>query len=289
MDAPAHITIGTCAWSFEDWRGVFYPENLPANRWLEFYSRNFPAIEVDSTFYHAPAPHVTAHWHEVTPDGFRFACKLPREITHERKLRECEEPLREFLDALLPLGGKLACVLIQLPPYFAPEHDEAALRQFVHALPRGVRFAIEFRHHGWHQPRIVHLLEEHRVAWVWCDMTPLDHQQEGAFEFLPDATDFLYVRLMGDLEKKYASVGERAHQYRALTWPRDAALENWAERVRQAAASHAEIFIAANNHFEGFAPLTCRRMARLLDLPLNDPAPGEDAEGESDDGQLELL
>src|SRR4051812_20944428 len=93
LDAPANIKIGTCAWSYEDWRGVFYPEHLPAGERLEFYARHFPAVEVDSTFYHAPTPHVAAHWAEVTPPDFAFSCKLPREITHERKLRDSAEAL----------------------------------------------------------------------------------------------------------------------------------------------------------------------------------------------------
>ncbi|MEO6788271.1 MAG: DUF72 domain-containing protein, partial [Chthoniobacteraceae bacterium] len=78
MTAPdiANLRIGTCAWAFEDWRGVFYPEHLPAADRLAFYSRSFSAVEVDSTFYHSPAPHVSEHWAAVTPPGFRFMCKV---------------------------------------------------------------------------------------------------------------------------------------------------------------------------------------------------------------------
>jgi uncharacterized protein YecE (DUF72 family) len=290
LDKPAQIKIGTCAWSYEDWRGVFYPEHLPAAARLEFYARHLPAVEVDSTFYHAPAAPVAAHWAEMTPADFAFSCKLPREITHERKLRDSAEPLREFLAALEPLGGKLWCVLVQLPPFFQPARDETALRDFVRHLPREVRFAIEFRHADWHHPRIAHLLTEHRVAWVWNDLTSLDHQQEGAFEFLPDTTDFLYVRLMGDLEKKYAANGRRIHQYRELMWPRDSALDSWVVRVNQAATEHRRIFVAVSNHYEGFAPHTARRLGDRLGFSF--PAPefgpaGETAEGGG--GQMDLL
>ena len=176
MNPGPAIHIATCAWSFEDWRGAFYPAHLPQARWLEFYARHFPAVEVDSTFYHVPTPHTAAHWFEVTPPGFRFACKLPREITHERKLRDAADMLAEFLTALEPLGEKLACVLVQTPPFFTPQHDASALREFVRGLPGGVRFAFEFRHAGWHVPRFAHLLEEHRVCWVWSDSTALAQQ-----------------------------------------------------------------------------------------------------------------
>jgi uncharacterized protein YecE (DUF72 family) len=280
------IKIGTCAWSHEDWRGIFYPEHLPAGDRLKFYARHLPAVEVDSTFYHAPAPQVAAHWAEVTPPDFAFACKLSREITHERKLRESEELVCEFVEALRPLGGKLWCVLVQLPPFFQAARDETALRQFVRHLPGGVRFAIEFRHADWHHPRIAHLLSEHGVAWAWNDLTSVEHQKEGAFEFLPDTTDFLYVRLMGDLERKYDHTGQTIRRYTELIWPREAGLESWAVRIEQALPAHPRVFVAVNNHYEGFAPETARRLGKRLgfDFPAaeisNRPAGGD---------QLELL
>jgi uncharacterized protein YecE (DUF72 family) len=290
LDAHANIKIGTCAWTYEDWRGVFYPEHLPANARLEFYARHLPAVEVDSTFYHAPTPQAVAHWAEATPADFAFACKLPRDITHERKLRDCVEPLHAFLAALAPLGRKLWCVVAQLPPSFQPRRDEGALRDFVRHLPAEVRFAIEFRHADWHQPRIAHLLEEHRVAWVWNDLTALDHQQEGAFEFRPDTTDFLYVRLMGDLKKKYGEDGQKIHRYTKLLWPREAALESWSVRLQQESDNHPRVFVAVSNHFEGYAPLTAQRLAERLGFSLTLPDLAEREEPSSaDDRQLDLL
>jgi uncharacterized protein YecE (DUF72 family) len=290
LDKAANIKIGTCAWSYEDWRGVFYPEHLPAADRLEFYARHLPGVEVDSTFYGAPSPQVAAHWAAVTPTDFAFTCKLSREITHERKLRDCTGLLQEFLEPLKALGEKLWCVLVQMPPFFQPSRDETALREFVRHLPADVRFAIEFRHADWHHPRIAHLLAEHGVSWAWNDLTSLDHQEEGAFEFLPDITDFLYVRLMGDLEKKYTASGQRIHHYRELMWPRDAALESWSVRVHQAVAEHRRIFVAVSNHYEGFAPHTARRLGERLGFTF--PAPAELDGGANADGdgrQLELL
>lgn len=289
MDTLANIKIGTCAWSFDDWRGVFYPEHLPSGDRLEFYARHLAAVEVDSTFYAAPAPRVAAHWAEVTPPDFAFVCKLSREITHEHMLRDCAEPLRAFTAALAPLGHKLWCVLVQLPPFFQPRRDESALRDFVRHLPAEVRFAIEFRHADWHLPRIAHLLEEHGVAWVWSDDSPLERQTEGSLAFLPDTADFAYVRLMGDLEKKYAGDGRRSHHYRELMWPRDAALENWAARIRQAAASHARVFVAASNHFEGFAPHTAQRLGERLGFSFKMPNLTAPERPMEDDRQMNLL
>lgn len=289
MDPLDKFKIGTCAWSFEDWRGVFYPEHLPPGERLAFYAQHFHAVEVDSTFYAAPAVKVALHWYEVTPPGFVFTCKLPREITHERRLRDCAAPLAAFLRSIQPLGEKLGCVLIQLPASFRPRQDEQALRAFVRELPGQVRFAIEFRHADWHLPRIVRLLEEHRICWVWTDVTSLDHQQEGAFEILPETTDFVYLRLLGDLATKYSRDGQQLHTYRELQWPRDVSLENWATRLRQRVADVASVFALMNNHFEGFAPKTAHRLAALLDLPLRALPEPRQGEAAVENGQIRLL
>ena len=287
LDELAKIKIGTCAWSFEDWRGVFYPPLLPANRWLEFYARHFNAVEVDSTFYHTPAPHVATHWFEVTPPDFTFTCKLPREITHDRKLRESADLVRDFLEAITPLRAKLGGVLIQLPPYFSVKHDESALREFVRALPSDWPFALEFRKSEWHLPRVAHFLEEHRVGWVWSDLTSLDRQAEGAFGFLPETVDFAYVRLMGDLDTKYRGDGSTVHHYRSLAWPRDASLSHWAARIRELLPRVRRVFVLGNNHFEGFAPQTCARIAERLGIPIRLPDAGD--EPDAGDRQMKLL
>lgn len=282
------IRIGTCAWSYDDWHGEFYPEHLPASERLQFYARHFPTVEVDSTFYHPPAPHVAAHWAEVTPENFYFSPKLPREITHERKLRDWQEPLAAFLAGIKPLGSKLGVVLIQLPPYFEPKHDEHALRDFVRHLPRDIRFAIEFRDPAWHMPRIAHLLEEHAVCWAWNDTTTLDHAQEAAFGFWPQTADFLYVRLLGDLDSKYHPLtGERIHEYRKIMWSREAALANWTEKLRAIPQGVREAFVYCANHFEGFSPATAVRLGRKIGLSLELPS-SEELRGQ-DPNQLALF
>ncbi|HET6407249.1 MAG TPA: DUF72 domain-containing protein [Chthoniobacteraceae bacterium] len=274
--SPPAIRLGTCAWSFDDWRSVFYPDHLPSGERLKYYARHFSTVEVDSTFYHPPAPHVSAHWAEVTPLDFLFSLKLSREITHERKLREWRQPFDEFLTGLQPLRSKLATVFVQLPPYFELKHDEQALRDFVRHLPRDVRFAIEFRDPSWHLPRIAHLLEEHSVCWVWNDVTAFEQASEGAFGFWPQTTDFIYLRLLGDLESKYdPEKGERMHHYRELMWARDDAIENWAEKVRAASEHTRPILIYSANHFEGFAPATAVRLGQKLGMPLELPTSEE--------------
>ena len=204
------IHLGTCAWNFEDWQDVFYPASLASNQQLPYYAHYLSAVEIDSTFYSIPRADVVANWADRTPDDFVFTAKMPRQITHEARLRNCRRELDAFLNSLRPMGEKLGAVLIQFSPGFRPVHDEDALREFLGWLPAGrVSFAVEFRHPDWHQPRVVKLLHEHGVAWTWNDLSPLETQDESPFSFLPQTGDFLYVRLMGDLETKFRP-GRRA-------------------------------------------------------------------------------
>ena len=272
MAEATKIHLGTCAWAYEDWRDVFYPAHLPSGERLAYYARIFRSVEIDSTFYSAPSLHVAEHWLECTPEEFVFSAKIPREITHDRKLRDCGELLRGFLDRMEPLRPKMGALLIQLPPYFTLEHDEQAFREFVRILPRDWRFAIEFRASDWHLPRTAHLLEEHGVAWAWIDSTGPEQGSEGALEFRPRTAKFAYVRLMGDLDAKYDAGGGRIHRYTKLEWQRDLALDTWAERIRQTAAQDDDVFVYASNHFEGFGPETCHRMADRIDPAILRPA-----------------
>ena len=287
LTAQQKIRLGACAWSFEEWRGSFYPTDLPQAHWLEFYARYFPAVEIDSTFYHTPEEPVVRRWAEQTPASFRFVCKLPREITHRRRLRECEANLTAFLRAMEPLESKLQVILIQLPPTFAPKDGRRVLRQFFEQLPRDFRFAIEFRHPGWHRPQVIHLLEKHRLCWVWADTSPLNERNLAPFEFLPDTTDFLYLRLLGDYATKYDPDGGRVHSYGKLLWQREAALESWALKLERHLAEARSVWTFVNNHFEGFAPETCQRLANRLGFELPLPSAAESAS--ADPAQLDFF
>jgi uncharacterized protein YecE (DUF72 family) len=265
------IRIGSCAWSFEDWRGIFYPHDLPESLWLQFYAGYFPTVEVDSTFHAVPAENSVRRWAEATPASFRFTCKLPRQITHICRLRDCAAELNSFLRAMEPLGPKLQVILIQLPPSLRPPEDKQALRKFLMQLPRDFRFAIEFRHAGWHRPQFIQLLEKYRICWVWADSTPLNERNLAPFEFLPCTTDFLYLRLLGDYATKYDVHGGHVQRYEKLLWKREAALESWSLKIERHLPDVRSVWAFAGNHFEGFGPGTCQRLAQRLgfDLPLS--------------------
>ena len=283
------IRIGASAWSFDEWKGAFYPPGLPESRWLEFYARYFPAVEIDSTFYGPPSEDTVRRWLEMTPATFRFASKLPREITHACRLRDCNAELNSFLHAIEPLAPKLHVVLIQLPPSFAPKDGKPALRAFLKQLPRDFRFAIEFRHAGWHRPQFIGLLEKYRVCWVWADTSPLNERNLAPFEFLPRTADFLYLRLLGDYGTKYDADGKHVHRYEKLLWKREAALESWALKIERHLAEVRNVWAFVSNHFEGFAPETCQRLAQRLGFELPLPSEVEKELAEQDRSQLDLF
>ena len=287
LNGQQKIRIGTCAWRFEDWRDTFYPPDLPESHWLEFYAHYFPTVEVDSTFYAPPRPDAVRRWIDLTPSHFRFSCKLPREITHQCKLRDCSAELNRFLRAIEPLAPKLHIILVQLPPSFVAKEAKEPLRSFLEQLPRDFRFAVEFRHLGWHRPQFIHLLEKYRICWVWADTSPLNERNLAPFEFQPRTTDFLYVRLLGDHTTRYDPDGKHQHRYGKLLWKREAALESWALKIERQLSDVRAVYAYVNNHFEGFALESSQRLAERLGYELPLPSTEAAISGE-DRKQLDL-
>ena len=287
--AQQKIRIGTSAWTFDDWAEAFYPADLPKSHWLEFYANYLPAVEIDSTFYAAPAEETVLRWAEMTPGSFRFTCKLPREITHVCKLRDCSNELGQFLRAIEPLAAKLSVILIQLPPSFSPREGRAPLRNFLKQLPRDFRFAVEFRNAGWHRPNIIRLLESYRVAWVWADTSPLNERNLAPFEFLPLTSDFIYIRLLGDYATKYDADGKHLHRYGKLLWKREAAIESWTVKLERHLKDVRSAWIFVGNHYEGFAPEMAQRVAERLGFELPLPSQVERTVAAEEKGQLDLF
>jgi uncharacterized protein YecE (DUF72 family) len=235
-----------------------------------------------------PSENSVRRWTEATPANFRFTCKLPRQITHICRLRDCAAELNSFLRAIEPLAPKLQVILIQLPPSLRPGDGKQALRKFLTQLPRDFRFAIEFRHAGWHRPQFIRLVEKYRICWVWADTTPLNERNLAPFEFLPCTTDFLYLRLLGDYATKYDVDGGHVHRYEKLLWKREAALESWSVKIQRHLPDVRSVWAFAGNHFEGFAPETCQRLAQRLGFELPLPAQTEQAFSADTRSQLDL-
>ena len=139
--------VGTSGYSYPAWKGRFYPEDLPAKKFLQFYASRFSTVEINNTFYRMPSAKLVQAWFDEVPDGFTFAIKAPQRITHQKRLKECEEPLGWLFDAIELLAEKQGPLLFQLPPNF--KKDVPRLQAFLAAMPRRCRAAFEFRHESW--------------------------------------------------------------------------------------------------------------------------------------------
>jgi uncharacterized protein YecE (DUF72 family) len=146
------VLAGTSGYSYKEWKGAFYPEKLPAGAMLRFYGRHFRTVEINNTFYRMPAEAMLSRWSEEVPDGFAFALKAPRRITHEKRLRDAESDVGAFLQRSAALGAKLGPLLFQLPPFL--KKDLPRLEDFLRLLPPDPPVAFEFRNVSWHDDAV---------------------------------------------------------------------------------------------------------------------------------------
>lgn len=161
------VRVGTSGWRYADWRGRFYPADLAQSEWLAHYARTFATVEVNSSFYRLPSRETVERWAAAVPDGFVFAFKASRYLTHIRRLRDCAEPLRRIWEVLQAAGAGLGPVLFQLPPNLPAYPDRLA--GFVGVLPEGIRAAFEFRHPSWRIDEVTDILASSRSALVHAD------------------------------------------------------------------------------------------------------------------------
>ncbi|HEY0142253.1 MAG TPA: DUF72 domain-containing protein [Thermoanaerobaculia bacterium] len=258
------ILIGTQGWNYAAWVGPFYPQGTRPSEFLPLYARVFRGVEVDSTFYAVPDARAVRSWGERTPPDFTFTLKMPREVTHDLRLRGADDLVRDFLERVRQLGPKLGPILLQMGPEFGPE-ELPALEQFLPTLPRDLRFALEVRDSRWMRAevrsRLLELLAHYGIALALSDGKWIRRQT--MLELVERATaDFLYVRWMGP---------DRAiTDYSHLQFDRSEEIQMWAE-VLKSVAHTKEIYGFFNNHFAGHSPANARQMQRLLGQEPVDP------------------
>ncbi len=161
------VLAGTSGYSYPAWKGRFYDAALPASRMLSAYAARLPAVEINATFYRMPKPSTLAGWRDEVPPAFVFALKAPQRVTHMKRLAGVEDDVAFFLRTAAELGERLGPVLWQLPPNF--KKDLPRLREFLALLPRGGRFAFEFRHESWHAEDVFAALSDAGVALCLAD------------------------------------------------------------------------------------------------------------------------
>jgi uncharacterized protein YecE (DUF72 family) len=162
---------GTSGFAYKEWKGRFYPADLPASRMLAWYAERFPAVEINSTFYRIPRPDVLEQWATQVTDGFVFSFKASRWITHMKRLLDPAEPIRFLLDNTSQLGAARGPFLFQLPPNM--KKDTSRLAEFFTHLPSDVRAAFEFRHPSWHDDDVFAVLRDAGAALVVADSAEL--------------------------------------------------------------------------------------------------------------------
>jgi uncharacterized protein YecE (DUF72 family) len=241
--------VGTSGYSYQEWRGPFYPHELPEQEMLKYYAQHFSTVEVNYTFYRMPTVRAVQGWAKETPDPFLFTLKAPRRITHELRLRDAAEPLAYFCDTAKVLKHKLGAMLLQLPPFL--KKDVARLEDFLHQVPPGFRPAIEFRNQSWFADDVYECLQRFEVALCVSD------REEHAAPLVQTAP-FGYFRL-------------RRPDYS------DADLAAWAQRLLSGARTWQDVFVYFKHEAEGRGPLLADKLSRLLQAEPAVAAVGEPA------------
>jgi len=242
MNPIGKIHIGTSGWHYAHWRGPFYPPNLPAKKFLEYYAQSFSSVEINNTFYHLPKKETLAAWRDTAPRGFLFAAKASRFITHMKKLKDPEKSLAPFLDVVEALGEKLGPILFQLPPRW--KFQPSRLEEFLKTLPSRRRYAFEFRDPGWLNPAAYELLTKWKAAFCIYDFA--GRQSPTAI-----TADFIYLRFHGPEGPYQGQYGPQA-------------LARWAVQFLDWVKEGKEVFCYFDNDEAGYAVADALRLKEAV-------------------------
>jgi len=237
-----NLYVGTSGYSYKEWKGAFYPADLPDKQMLRFYGERFRAVEINNTFYRMPKPSVLEAWAADVPADFKFVLKASQRITHMQRLKDAGDSVNYLLKVAGTLKERLGPLLFQLPPFL--HKDVPRLREFLDLLPADTRAAFEFRHQSWFDSEILDLLREHRA--VLC-----------------------IAEAENDLEIPFASTADWG--YLRLRRPDygDPELKTWGERVLQ--QNWRDAFIFFKHEEEGKGAAMASRFLELTPAPSAKP------------------
>jgi uncharacterized protein YecE (DUF72 family) len=238
------VWIGTSGWTYDGWRGPFYPEDLAKKRWLEWYGTQFSTTEVNGSFYRTPSLEAVRGWREQTPEEFTFAWKASKFITHWKRLSENSKNSLELMETRLKeLGPKAGPVLFQLPARF--KADAGRLKSFFKMSSRRYKYAFEFRDASWYTDEIFKLLRKRNVALCISDHVDAPAPWEVT-------ADFVYVRGHGRTGEYHTRYGAKA-------------MRQWAATIKGWKRKGLEVFCYFDNDQKSAAPLDARQLVGMVD------------------------
>jgi uncharacterized protein YecE (DUF72 family) len=233
-ETQMNFYVGTSGYSYKEWKGTFYPKDLPAQQMLRYYGEHFRTVEINYTFRRLPTASVLETWAGAVPAYFQFVLKAPEQITHVKRLKDAGDSVSNFLEIAGKLKDRLGPLLFQLPPNF--KKDRSQLRVFLALLPSPCRVALEFRHPSWFDDEVFGLLRHHRAALC-----------------IADADDNLEVPIVATTDWGYLRL--RRPDYNA------AALKAWVKQVRK--QDWRDVFVFFKHEDEGKGPQLAKRFLEL--------------------------
>jgi uncharacterized protein YecE (DUF72 family) len=279
---PQNLLVGTSSWSSPDWCGNFYPQSTAPTEMISCYSRQLRTVEIDVTWHRMPTRSMVEAWKSRTAEGFVFSAKVPKVITHEKYLENCEEDLKEYVAVMSHLGEKLGPMILQFP-YVARGKDPAEyqsgadflsrLRRFAPLLPREFRWGIEIRNAKWVGPPLLEVLKEHEISLVFIDYYTMDPLPKLAQRRDVFTAPFVYIRFLGNHKEMDAAVkqareeGGRGRDWEGLIVDRTAQMKLWLPVVKDVVARQIPVYIYFNNHYAGYAPGSVELFSRLYNEP----------------------
>lgn len=243
-----NLYVGTSGWSYKHWHGIFYPQDLKPDKYLEYYTTRFSCVELNSCFYHLPQKKTIDGWIIRTPGSFIFCLKLSRFITHQMKLLNVDEALQKFFGVFEGMKEKMGPILVQLPPQLS--YDEPRIVYFLELLKKQYnqyRFAIEIRNKTWINDNFFDLLGQNAVAFVIADSGKRYPYHEAV------TTDFVYLRLHGR-EQLYASDYSEND------------LQQYADKISGWLNDGKEVWVFFNNDYHGYAVKNAEKLKDLVNL-----------------------
>jgi uncharacterized protein YecE (DUF72 family) len=242
--SKSSILIGTSGWSYEHWKGTFYPNHTTNEQMLQYYVQHFHTVELNNTFYHLPLISTFEHWRDAVPKRFVFAVKASRYITHMKKLKDPQKSISELMHRIGALGDKLGPVLFQLPPKW--RFNAERLDVFLRSLSRDFRYAFEFRDHTWINQHTFDLLARHNAAFCIYEF-------DGYLSPRIVTSDFIYIRLHGPNGPYQGSYS-------------DAALSKWATAINGWKKQAYRVFCYFDNDQAGYAADNAKSLCARLGL-----------------------